>query len=157
MEAYGVNKELIARKINEAGVNCIVEGYNHSTRRHWKIVTDASLTGSDAFEIVSPILQGADGMEELRKVTAVLEAANVKINKTCGMHIHFDATGFGVEQVKNLLLNYTKFEDQIDSFMPNSRRGSNNQYCRSLRGYEARVEKSNNDKPIGHIIWKQIF
>lgn len=142
IEAYGADKHLIARLITEAGVNCMVEGYNHTTRRHWKIITDGSLNGANAFEIVSPILEGTAGMEELRKVCTVLESNRVKINKSCGMHIHFDASEMGFKQIQNLVLNYAKAEEAIDSFMPQSRRASNNTYCMSIMGSEAKVKQA---------------
>ena len=53
------NRTEVANQINMLGVACIEEGYNHHTRSHWKIVTDASLGYDNAGEVVSPILQGA--------------------------------------------------------------------------------------------------
>ena len=63
------------------------EAYNHHLRSCWKLVTDSSLNGNDTFELVSPILVGEDGLEELEKVCWVLDACNVKINGSCGMHV----------------------------------------------------------------------
>ncbi len=142
IEGYGVDKNELAREMNRMGVLCEVEGYNHSTRRHWKIVTDGSLTGTQTFEIVSPILEGEAGLEELRKVSEVLVRLRVKINKSCGLHIHFDATGIDLEHTKKIMLNYASFENQIDSFMPQSRRENNNHYCKSLIGYETRIKSA---------------
>ena len=132
IEAYGVEKRRVIRAINEAGIECHDESYNHDTRRHWKIVSDASLTGQYAFEIVSPILEGENGLEQLRKVSEVLVRLEVKINRTCGLHVHFDAAQMNVATWKNLLFNYAGLEDIIDTMMPQSRRGNTNQYCKSL-------------------------
>ncbi len=41
---------------------------NHDLRPHWKLVTDSSLNGNDTFELVSPILEGEDGLEKLERV-----------------------------------------------------------------------------------------
>jgi hypothetical protein len=132
IEAYGVNKETLARLIRTNGVECYTESYNHTTRAHWKIITDGSLNGENAFEIVSPILEGMEGLRQLEVVSAALTTLRAKINKSCGLHIHFDAVGFEAGQIKNLIKNYAKYEALIDSFMPESRRRNNNNYCKSL-------------------------
>lgn len=132
IEGYGVEKNLLARKLREAGIDAQVEGYHHNTCRNWKIVTDGSLSGDNTFEIVSPILEGEAGLAELEKVSEVLVALRVKINKTCGLHIHFDATNMNIQGWKNLYKNYIEFETAIDAFMPTSRRANNNTYCKSL-------------------------
>jgi Putative amidoligase enzyme len=54
-----VDAYLIADKLTAAGINTHYEGYNHTTRSHWKIVTDGSLNDrpagcSYAWELVSP-------------------------------------------------------------------------------------------------------
>ena len=157
IEAYGIDKSRLAELIRNAGVECHVEGYNHSTRRHWKIVTDGSLDGVNAFEIVSPILEGLEGIEELQKVCEVLETSRVKINKSCGLHIHFDASGFGLQQVKNMLFNYASFEAEIDSFMPTSRRENNNTYCKSVIGYETRVERATTMQQLASVFSSRYF
>ena len=116
-----------------AGINVELEDYNHSTRTHWKIVSDGSIRGNNPFELVSPILQGNEGLEQLRKVSEVLESLKTKINKTCGLHIHFDAVDFDISTWKRLYKNYASIEDIIDSFMPESRRKNNSSFCRSMR------------------------
>ncbi|QHL87431.1 amidoligase enzyme [Nibribacter ruber] len=132
IEAYGVSMTRLKAELAAAGISIEIEGYNHTTRNHWKLVTDASVSGQEAFELVSPVLQGEAGIEELKKVCQVLKRCNAKVNKSCGMHIHFGAADFGLAQWKNLFKNYLNYEGLIDSFMPVSRRGSNNMYCKSL-------------------------
>ena len=61
IEAYNCEKGVLARELREAGIAVAVEGYNHNTRDHWKLVTDSSLRGNDTFELVSPILEGEAG------------------------------------------------------------------------------------------------
>lgn len=130
IEAYNCNREKLAQELRDAGINVSVEGYNHTTRDHWKLVTDSSLTGNNTFELVSPVLQGEDGLHELRKVCWVLEYCNAKVNESCGLHIHMDAADFTLETWKNLALSYKNLESVIDAFMPESRR--RNRYCKSL-------------------------
>lgn len=130
IEAYNCSRDRLARELSEAGINVTVEGYNHETRDHWKLVRDSSLTGSETFELVSPILEGENGLRELEKVCWVLDLCNVKVNDSCGLHVHMDAADFTMNTWKNLALSYKNIENVIDAFMPNSRR--DNYYCKSL-------------------------
>jgi hypothetical protein len=132
LECYGVSQYAVAQALRAAGISIEVENYNHSTRRHWKIVTDGSINGDLGFEVVSPVLKGETGLAEAKKVCDVLLSCGAKVNKSCGFHVHFDATNLSIADWRNLYKNYITLESEIDSIMPLSRRGNNNQYCRSL-------------------------
>ena len=131
IEACNCTRERLARELTAAGINVQVEGYNHTDHTdHWKLVTDSSLHGNNTFELVSPILHGEQGLEELEKVCWVLDLCNAKVNDTCGLHVHMDAAEFDLSTWKNLILTYKRLEGVIDNFMPRSRR--NNRYCKGL-------------------------
>lgn len=130
IEAYNCSMSRLADELREAGIHVTVEGYNHTTRNHWKLVTDRSLQGNDTFELVSPILAGEAGLKELEKVCWVLDLCNVKVNDSCGLHVHLDAADFNMNTWRNLALSYKHLENLIDAFMPGTRR--NNRYCKSL-------------------------
>ena len=159
IEAYNVEKSTLARKIRSLGVDVEIEGYNHNTRRHWKIVYDSSIRGNKSFEIVSPILEGEQGLEELQKVCQALKACNAYINKSCGLHIHFDASQMKLKHWKNLLTNYVTYEPLIDSMMPNSRRGNNNQFCQSMkiRNAKSRIEAATSLTKLQNIYRSRYF
>lgn len=143
IEAFGVDRVRLNSKLNNEGVQCQVESYNHTTRDHWKITSDGSINGTEAFEIVSPVLEKKKGLEQLKKVSDVLKSQGARINKTCGVHIHVEVNDLKIEDWKRLLKNYFRLEKIIDGFMPNSRRGSNNGYCKSLmniRNFENRID-----------------
>ncbi|WP_187261296.1 amidoligase family protein [Pontibacter beigongshangensis] len=131
-EAYGVDMHRLKAELERQGIEVAIEGYNHITRGHWKIVTDASITGANGFELVSPVLEGEAGLEQVKKACAALKRCNALINKSCGMHVHFGARNFSLTQWKNLYKNYINYEGLIDSFMPVSRRNNHNIYCRSM-------------------------
>lgn len=131
IEAYNCMRGRLARELNAAGIRVEVEGYNHTDHTdHWKLVTDSSLSGNDTFELVSPILHGEQGLEELEKVCWVLDLCNAKVNDSCGLHVHMDAAEFDLQTWKNLVITYKHLENVIDHFMPRSRR--NNTFCRPL-------------------------
>jgi hypothetical protein len=126
IEYVGATRSEVARAISDAGVACHVEGYNHTTRSYWKIVTDASLHDRSGLtgEIVSPILQGEDGFAQLKKVCdAINSIEGVTVNRSCGLHVHLDAQSMTVSQVAKVFERYARFEDDIDNIMPRSRRG----------------------------------
>lgn len=132
IEAYGVSRDRLRTALHNAGIDIESESYNHDTRNHWKIVSDGSVRGENAFELVSPPLVGTEGLEQVKTVCRILESLNAQVNKTCGLHVHFDATNLTTRAWKNVFLNYGMFETEIDSIMPASRRGNVNTYCRSL-------------------------
>lgn len=133
IEAYGIDRTRVAQALRNAGISCYTEGYNHDTAAHWKVVTDGSLQGNQTFELVSPILIGEDGLRQVRTVSEVLTQLGARINRTCGLHVHFDATQIDLQNWKRLLGNYAALETTIDSMMPQSRRGDGNTYCRSMK------------------------
>lgn len=122
---------VVARIINEAGVQCRYAGYTHATSSNWKVVTDASIVGPGC-EVVSPILTGEDGLQEVARVCDILKAAGCVVNRSCGFHVHVDARDVEVAAIRKLTVNYIDFEGVVDSLLPPTRRGSANSYCRSI-------------------------
>lgn len=131
IEAYNCSRDKVARELRTAGIRVEVEGYNHTDHHdHWKLVTDASLSGNQTFELVSPILHGEEGIAELEKVCWVLDLCDAKVNESCGLHIHMDAADFDMQTWRNLAISYKRMEGVINGFMPRSRH--NGRYCKSL-------------------------
>lgn len=129
IEFTRANPEDVAREMRNRGVECYQEGYNHVTRRHWKVVRDASC----GWELVSPPLKGEEGFRQLKIACEALKAAGAKVNRRCGLHVHHDANDFDVNTFKRLYSLYIRFEGTIDELVPQSRRANNNGYCCSLR------------------------
>lgn len=125
----------IARLENELEnreIPCHRENYNHSTRNYWKITSDGSIQsmpGYQTFELVSPILKGSEGKNELKKVLEALVAAGTKVNSSCGLHVHHDIGNFGITEAKRLMAIYVRFESALDTLQPLSRREDNNFFC----------------------------
>lgn len=131
LEIIHNNKRELCDAIRARGVLCEIEGYNHSTRRHWKIVSDASVNGG--YELVSPVLKDQRGLDEVKAVSEALAEVGAMINKSCGFHSHFGTDDFkdSISVWRNLYINYATLEEDIDAFMPPSRR--HNRYCSSLK------------------------
>jgi hypothetical protein len=122
-----ITKEQAVMSLRAAGIRVESSYYTHDTTPYWKIVMD----GSCGLELVSPVLEGEAGIEEVRIAAAALEAAGAQVDKRCGLHVHFDARSMNLKAVKNLFKLWLKFEDVLDTFQPQSRRGNNNNYCRT--------------------------
>lgn len=133
LEMYNIDSQRLATALQVENIDFANEAYNHTTRTHWKAVRDGSINGINPVEVVSPILQGRSGIEQVKKVCKVLNELDAKVNTSCGFHVHFDANDFTIKQWQNLIINYAKLEQYIDGMMPISRRGNNNQYCQSIK------------------------
>ena len=154
-EAFNVPMTTLKNKLTAAGIQCEIAGYTHTTTPHWKIVTDASLRGNHTFELVSPILKGEEGLNELMKVCMVLKQCGAKVNKSCGTHVHINARNFTLEQWKRIYRNYARLEKVIDRFMPESRRGNKNNYCKGflrITNFENMVDTATNLNALGSIM-----
>lgn len=147
LEVYGVDRERILNEMTRAGVNVQSESYNHNTRNHWKIVSDSSINGGQGNEIVSPVLCGLDGIEQVKKVCIALNRAGVKVNKSCGFHLHLGVQDYQINDFKNLVNSFAGLETEFDKIQPASRRGNTNGYCKNLtsvgRDLTAKVNATN--------------
>ena len=137
IECYNVIRTNLIEKGTRKGLSVRSEGYNHSDNQHYyKIVSDSSLQGNDTNEVVSPILQGNDGLNSLQRLCEALSEIDAKVNKSCGLHVHIGAASMSDEMYCRLVRNYQKLEAIIDTFMPLSRRGNNSRWCHSLQGID---------------------
>ena len=131
IEFKGISKAKAKQVLTLVGINAQDEGYNHATRNHWKIVTDGSVDGG--YELVSPPLIGEAGLKDTVKAVTALDDAGGRVDRQTGIHVHFDASDLTAEHVKKMMQRYAKYEQQIDAFMPESRRGNNNRYTKSIK------------------------
>ena len=130
LEIVDINQQTALRALRAVGINVQAEAYNHTTRGHWKFVSDASVR--NGFEVVSPVLRGEAGIEEAMTVAEALSDAGATVNRSCGFLVHFDAADLSVADVKAIVHRYADHEAEIDAFMPPSRRGNTNTYCQSV-------------------------
>lgn len=131
---YHTTRALVAEALNAAGVAAFDAGYSHATSTKWKLVSDASVSGSgNAMELVSPILRGEAGLAKLKLACDVLVRLGCNVNKSCGFHVHIGAADMPVAAQRRLAIMYSDFELVLDSCMPASRRDNNNTYLQSLR------------------------
>ena len=137
IEFFGANYITIIEQLRANGIQVAdFSGYTHTVIPQWKITTDCSVnsrgTGlGKGLELVSPILYGDEGLDELEKVYTVLNECGAKVDRSCGTHVHFDIADYTVEDMVSFLNLYYKEHTLIDHLVPASRR--DNRYCQQLR------------------------
>lgn len=150
MEIAGITRETALAALRAVNIKVESESYNHDTRNHWKLVVDTSVR--NGFEVVSPILKGEAGLAEAEVVARALDDAGASVNSTCGLHVHFDASDLNAEALKSILRRYASHESEIDAFMPRSRRGDTNRYCRSIVPYVDRLDHASTVRQVTMVL-----
>lgn len=147
IEYVRAGNRTVSDALNAAGVNCQVEGYNHQTRRHWKIVTDASVSGG--YELVSPPIHfGDEGLAQVATALNAAESVGANVNRSCGVHVHHDASDFTPAMAASLIKSYYRNRRWIDTFMPASRRGANSRWCATPRYSESGLDNATDMRQI---------
>lgn len=140
IEAYGVRKDVLRNALRAAGLEAEYAGYGEAATAYWKVSRDGSLVGDSAFELVSPVLQGPEGISDLSAALTVLNAKNAKVNHTMGLHVHVEVADYDLAAFKRIVKSFANNEDIFDALMPQSRRYQNNRYTRSLIGLTAEMD-----------------
>ncbi len=155
IECFGTTRPKILDKLLENQINAEIQMYNHRNYDKWKIIWDGSVTSDGTeeitnlhgkkvykgIEIVSPVLFGEDGLNQVKLIYKCLNELNVKIDNTCGTHIHFDAETLSTKDIKNILIFYYNNQLIFDSMMPENRRSLFCKYCQPILSSEIIIIK----------------
>ena len=134
-------RELVDHVRSNTSIPMRLERYGHSVPSQWKVTTDQTVSTNYNFstgegnggEVVSPVLKGQRGLEEAEEMfTVINDRIDDNIDRNCGLHVHIGKVGgWSVEEIKKIYKRWIDFEDQIDEFIPRSRRGNSNRWCQS--------------------------
>ena len=90
--------------------------------RQWKVVSDSSIrresrrgqssNASYAVEFVSPICKYED-IETIQELIRKLRSAGAKVNDSCGIHVHIDASPHDVKTLRNIVNIMAAKEDLL--------------------------------------------
>ncbi|HOI55995.1 MAG TPA: amidoligase family protein [Phycisphaerae bacterium] len=109
----------------------------------WNAQRDGSLQTSlpnyEGVEIVSPVLRGRDGLEQIRQVTRLLEEMGARVSRACGVHVHIGSASVAGECFDDVadwvrrLLNVTAQHEKALYGAAGTRSRERGTYCRSIR------------------------
>lgn len=110
VETVGLDYNASANAVADAlSRQCRYEGYTHDNTHEWKVVRDGSL-GNGA-EVVSRVLEGADGLKELRTVLLSLKMAGARVSQRCGQHVHIGVENLTPKHRANIIWLHAMFQD----------------------------------------------
>jgi hypothetical protein len=130
-----VDTDLIGSMLNDklcqTTTVTVVQGYRQGRQdiAGWKLVPDGSIVCSrshpncNTFELVSPVLEGGNGLAQVNKVLQALgQMPGLKVNKSMGFHVHLDVSDLTQAQLIKICQNFIKYEHVVDALLPPSRR-----------------------------------
>ena len=94
--------------------------------KNWTIDDDGTVNFSCSFEFQSPILNIKD-LDKVKEVLSLLKKNSIKVNNSCGLHVHVD-TPTELE-AKKLSLLYSILQKQINKIA----KRVYNEYCRQTK------------------------
>ena len=155
IECFRTTRPKILDKLLKNQINTEIQLYNHSNYDRWKIIWDGSVTSEGTeeitnlhgekvykgIEIVSPILFGENGLNQIKLIYGCLNELNTKVDNTCGTHMHFDAEILSVKDIKNILIFYYNNQLLFDSMIPKNRKSLFCKYCEPISSSEITVIK----------------
>jgi len=108
IELLGLNRQQAANKVAEHfGTQARWDGGHYdryivgSPVGTWMFVTDGSLGSGQSCEVVSPPMKYSE-MDVLQDVVRVLRQADAYVNRSCGIHVHVDASRMTPRSLSNI-------------------------------------------------------
>lgn len=101
----------------------------------WNAQSDGSIHATypmTGVEIVSPILKGADGIEQIKTVCKWLATMGAKVDASCGFHVHVGFSGRSARQLAQLVCLVARNEKALYA-MTGTKGRENNHYCKSVK------------------------
>src|SRR5574343_637943 len=87
------------------------------------------------YEIISPPLCIIENYGEILRVFSLLnileKSFKIILNKDCGLHVHWDCYYLTLNEIKEIINNFLKNEEDLFNFVHECRR--NNEWCLPLR------------------------
>lgn len=167
IEFFGITRPVVLQKFLDNGINSEIHKYEHCNYNNWKITWDGSVNpeGTEEIidlhdekvykgvEVVSPVLHGISGLKELKLVCKCLNEVGAKIDKTCGIHIHFDAGNMSIKDIKNILIFYYNNQKMFDAMLPKDRRSGKCEFCKPIEKDQiVKIKKSDSREKIGRAL-----
>jgi hypothetical protein len=101
----------------------------------WKAERDGSISagsGYTAVEIVSPVLRGSEGLQQVKQVVEWLNSLNAKVNASCGLHVTLSFPHNDIHSLRRLIHFVARHENAIFA-TTGSKQRQQNHYCSGIR------------------------
>lgn len=105
----------------------------------WNAQRDGSIQaprGCVGVEVVSPVLKGAEGIEQVKAVCEWLKMVGAKVNRSTGLHVHVGFNRTDAALTQRLVTVVANFEKAIFASTGTKSRESGH-YCRSVQSSAA--------------------
>lgn len=108
----------------------------------WKASHDGSIqvTGMQGVEFVSPVLRGADGLDNVTLAVERIAAMGAKVNRSCGVHIHVGFPTNDLAAVRRLVHLVAHWESALFATTGTKSRETNH-FCRSIKTATVRTAR----------------
>jgi hypothetical protein len=150
---FGVEIECILPTAAVIRLGICIGAYHHGYPlpapfpQGWTAERDGSIhaeySRETTVEIVSPVMQGAAGVAQVKQVAQTLKDLGARVNSTCGFHVHIGAASVAdhdevrqAEWVAKLLYQTAMHETALYASTGTHRR-ENGRYARSIKGFSA--------------------
>lgn len=160
IEFFGMPRQKAARVVADYfGTEYRADGRGWKAKgrreRWWKIVRDGSIhsTLGEGCELVSPILNYSD-IEDVQNIIRALREKGMKVNKSCGIHIHVGADQHDAKSLRNLINIFSSKQDMIYRSL-DILANRESHYAKKLD--ENFIRKVNTEKPVNLIKMGEIW
>jgi len=122
------------RRLVGIEAECYVhDNSNMSTPKHWNNVSDGSINAPENYYGVEMVSHPANGdllMDSVDRLIKWSRIYGANVNRSCGLHIHFNSIDLSAREVAHIGIVYSHFEEVLKGMMPKSRQSSN--WCRDF-------------------------
>ena len=102
----------------------------------------SSASNPVALEVVTPVLTLANGLDFLRRLLGAISASvflgGMKVNRSCGTHLHLGTAEWLLSKTKVFIVNFTFYQEVFAALSPPSRRTNN--FCKRMPCHESFVQ-----------------
>ena len=126
--------EFPVRRLVGVEVECLIPHIDAlDTPSFWTSTSDGSINSEEGYDGIEMVSYPASGDLLLESIDNLMSWSNdigAVVNRSCGLHVHFNSLDLTARQVAHVGIVYRYFEEILKGMMPNSRQSSN--WCKDF-------------------------
>jgi len=126
--------EFPVRRLVGVEVECLIPHIDAlDTPSFWTSTSDGSINSEEGYDGIEMVSYPASGDLLLESIDNLILWSNdigAVVNRSCGLHVHFNSLDLTARQVAHVGIVYRYFEEILKGMMPNSRQSSN--WCKDF-------------------------